>query len=110
MQPRKLLIVGAVLLASCSRTTCPPCPTAGIVAVPETQVSPVHVVWVDTIRVPAPYPVVDSIVFRKNDSLHDALLVSNYRLARIKEYLRIINRNPSQVKFIRGWLNRVFLE
>jgi hypothetical protein len=113
MLPKRLLIIGAVLLAGCSRTVCPPCPT--VEAVPETQ----PIVQRDTIRIPEPYPVtvVDSTVFRKNvllqrrnDQLHDSLVLVKYKLARINEYRNIINRNPSQVKFIRGWLNRVFQE
>lgn len=31
-----------------------------------------------------------------------------YSLAKIKRYLDICNRDPSQTKFLRGWLNRTF--
>jgi lysozyme family protein len=31
-----------------------------------------------------------------------------YALAKIKRYLDICNRDPVQVKFMRGWLNRTF--
>lgn len=28
-------------------------------------------------------------------------------LARAKRYVQIVNRNPSQIKFLRGWMNRI---
>lgn len=33
---------------------------------------------------------------------------AHYALAKIKRYLDITNRDPVQVKFLRGWLNRTF--
>ena len=47
---------------------------------------------------------------RTNDSLYAKLLVANYKLERVQFYLNIVNRNPSQVKFLRGWINRVLEE
>ena len=42
-----------------------------------------------------------------NVSLKSELFVANYKLGRIKEYNEIVRKNPSQVKFLRGWINRV---
>ena len=42
-----------------------------------------------------------------NVNLKAELFVANYKLGRIKEYSDIVKRNPSQVKFLRGWINRV---
>jgi hypothetical protein len=49
----------------------------------------------------------DTVFIAKNDSLVRRLNTATYRLARVKHYVRICNRNPSQDKFLRGWLNRV---
>lgn len=35
--------------------------------------------------------------------LHDKLIIQN-----AKYYLNIVNKNPSQAKFLRGWMNRAF--
>lgn len=45
----------------------------------------------------------------RNDlySVKTKLFNSNYRLLRIKEYIRICMRNPSQDKFLKGWVRRV---
>lgn len=42
-----------------------------------------------------------------NTVLRSDLFVANYKLGRIKEYNEIVRKNPSQVKFLRGWINRV---
>lgn len=42
-----------------------------------------------------------------NDSLRSELFVANYKLGRIKEYCDIVKRDNTQLKFLRGWINRV---
>lgn len=51
----------------------------------------------------------DSMVFYKanKDSLYNELLVSNYKLMRIQEYCNIVKRDNTQLKYLRGWVNRV---
>lgn len=42
----------------------------------------------------------------KEDSLRRALFIANYKIEGVKKYLRICDNNPSQVKFLRGWVRR----
>lgn len=44
------------------------------------------------------------------DSLNKALFLSNYRISQAKYYLKICKRNPSQDKFLKGWMNRALNE
>lgn len=109
-----------LLLASCSRQSAPP--VASVAGKP------------DTVFLPAECPPAvadlttdlfqcqmllenataerDSIarIAGKVDSLYAKLLVVNYKLERVRFYSDIVRRNPSQVKFLRGWINRVLEE
>jgi hypothetical protein len=40
------------------------------------------------------------------DSLRTKLFLAKYKIERVKYYLRICNRNPSQTKFLRSWIDR----
>lgn len=51
-------------------------------------------------------PQIDSII-HFSDSLRTQLFLANYKLEKIKYYLNIVNRKPSQIVFLKGWLNRV---
>lgn len=42
-----------------------------------------------------------------NVVLRSDLFVANYKLGRIKEYCNIVKRDNTQLKFLRGWINRV---
>lgn len=42
-----------------------------------------------------------------NVALNQELFVANYKLGRIKEYCNIVKRDNTQLKFLRGWINRV---
>jgi hypothetical protein len=42
----------------------------------------------------------------KTDSLKRVLFVANYKIERVKYYLKICQRNPKQVKFLVSWINR----
>jgi len=42
------------------------------------------------------------VIKKKNDSL----FVERFRLERVKYYNRIAQNNPSQMKFLVGWINR----
>jgi hypothetical protein len=109
-----------LLLASCSRQSAPP--AVSVAGKP------------DTVFLPAECPPAvadlttdlfqcqmllenttaerDSIVMLagKTDSLYAKLLVANYKLERVRFYSDIVRKNPSQVKFLRGWINRVLGE
>lgn len=41
-----------------------------------------------------------------NDSLKTKLFISDYKLERVRYYLNICLRNPSQDKFLKGWIRR----
>lgn len=40
------------------------------------------------------------------DSLQTQLFISNYKLERVKYYLKICLRNPSKDKWLKGWIKR----
>lgn len=49
-----------------------------------------------------------AILKAKNDSLYTNLVSSNYKLERIKYYLKITINNSSQTKFLKSWIRRIF--
>jgi hypothetical protein len=58
----------------------------------------------DTVYVP-----IDGGDIRKNqllDSLSKQVFVARYKLERVKYYLKIAQRNPSQTKFLKSWISR----
>jgi hypothetical protein len=40
------------------------------------------------------------------DSLNTQNFIANYKVERVKYYLKICLRNPTQDKFLKGWINR----
>jgi hypothetical protein len=56
----------------------------------------------DTVFVPK----VDTIKIGNCDSLKERLFVSDYKLQRVRYYLNIAIKNPSQTKFLKGWIRR----
>ena len=76
---------------------------------------PAHVVKFDTVFIhdtivsaqfiehqPIPNPDKDFII----DSLKKRLSFSDYKIERVRYYLKIVQRNPSQLKFLVSWINR----
>lgn len=51
---------------------------------------------------------IDSLI-AKQDSLNSEIFILKYKLSRIKEYNRIAE-NGNNIKFLRGWINRVLNE
>ena len=51
---------------------------------------------------------IDSLI-AKQDSLNSEIFILKYKLTRIKEY-NIIAENGNNIKFLRGWINRVLNE
>lgn len=98
-----ILFVGIVLLCSCTSDT-----------VVQTKYVPVH----DTINVEDVQRIValqreldltrDSLAYLK-DSLGEDLFVAKYKLGRIK-YYNDIAKNGNNIKYLRGWINRVLNE
>jgi len=43
---------------------------------------------------------------RENDSLKTALFIAQYKVNRVRYYLNICLRNPSQDKWLKGWVLR----
>lgn len=60
----------------------------------------------DTIPMPVSIPCDSSFYKAKADSLRVELLIAEYRIERVKYYLAIVDRNPSQLKFLRSWIRR----
>lgn len=48
----------------------------------------------------------NSLLRKRIDSLNTALFVSRYKVERVKYYLKIVDRKPSQMKFLKGWIKR----
>lgn len=42
----------------------------------------------------------------QTDSLKTQLFLANYRVEQVKVYIKICNRKPSQIKFLKGWITR----
>lgn len=53
---------------------------------------------IDTVHIPC-----DSSYIH---ALQDSLFVARYKIERVKYYLDIADRSPSQRKFLRGWIRR----
>lgn len=54
------------------------------------------------------YQVNTDTVYKGNcDSLIEKLFVSEYKLQRVRYYLNIAIKSPSQTKFLKGWIIRV---
>ncbi len=49
----------------------------------------------------------DTFKFGNCDSLKERLFVIDYKLQRVRYYLNIAINNPSQTKFLKGWIRRV---
>ncbi|HXS59003.1 MAG TPA: putative peptidoglycan-binding domain-containing protein [Hanamia sp.] len=60
----------------------------------------------DTTYIPVfDYEMKDSMIGEMN-RLKDSLFVARYKIERVKYYLKICKHNPSQVKFLIGWIDR----
>lgn len=100
-------IVIALLFASCVRNQ--PVKSENL---PESPKTSQIVKFEDTSILRAPVINVDSLL-RANDSLAvvadtlaKRLLYSRLVISNVRYYVNICNRNPSQDKFLRGWINR----
>lgn len=51
----------------------------------------------------------DTLTYVK-DSLGEDLFIARYKLGRIKYYTNIVDNNPSQIKFYKGWIKRALKE
>ena len=73
---------------------------------PDTVINYIKVT--DTLYLNAPVPPPNNFKQLKtiNDSLYTKLLLSNYKVEKVKYYLGICDRNPSQKKFLFGWMKR----
>lgn len=76
----------------------------------ESRIDTVQIVKTDTVFVHKTDTV---FVAKQSDSLravirslNDQLFIANYRVERARYYLKIVQRNPSQLKFLVSWINR----
>lgn len=87
-----------ILLASCQ-----PKQTTKVVTIKDTVF--VHDtlvktnIYIDTVFVECPKK-------RELDSLKEKVFVAEYKLQRISKFVRICTANPSQDKFLKGWITR----
>jgi len=96
------LLLAISIMFSCNQKK--PCP-----AYPD-------IIRVDTVEVPVPVSSADlsTIDFRSYqdsivkviDTLKTNLFISEYKVEKVKYYLSIVLRNPSQEKFLKGWIRR----
>lgn len=42
----------------------------------------------------------------QKDSLYEKLFLANMRVNKVKKYIRIVEKNPTQRKFLLGWMKR----
>lgn len=96
---RKLLFIIVVIVVS----ACNQSPVEGEVHVctPDTIVITKDIIIIDNRRIDSLTTIVDS--------LNVELFVANYKLERIKYYNNIAKKE-SNLKFLRGWINRVLNE
>lgn len=48
----------------------------------------------------------NEVLRRENDSLRTALFQAQFKVNKVRYYLKICLRNPSQDKFLKGWVKR----
>jgi hypothetical protein len=100
---RYLILLFALALASCK-------PQQPKTALPDTPLIVRDTVLLrDTVKLPGKTDtlyVKDPAIERRLDSISRALFVANYKLQRVRYYVRICQRNPSQDKFLKGWVIR----
>jgi hypothetical protein len=50
----------------------------------------------------------DSVQYykHKSDSLSVQLFLANYKVEKVKFYLNLVQKKPSQAKFLKGWIIR----
>ncbi len=67
-------------------------------------------------KLPVPNTRYDSLVLELNkniyafakqrDSLKTKLFLAQYKIEKVKYYLSIVDRKPSQIKYLKGWVRR----
>lgn len=88
----KYLIVLLIAIGCSSVPKCPPvipCPVAEV----KTDTVKVIIIRNDSLQA-------------KVDSLSTLLYLNTYKVERVKYYVKIVDRNPSQIKFLKGWIRR----
>lgn len=86
----------------------------------KTPLKPLNPVVIhDTVYVPKPVNVecdtlqythkIDSM-YNRIDKYSKALLLERTRIEAVKKYVRIVDKNPSQIKFLKGWVKRAISE
>lgn len=67
------------------------------------HICPEPIIIRDTVLVTKKYDSLEVVIKKKNDSL----FVERFKIERVKYYNKIAQNNPTQLKFLRGWINRV---
>lgn len=49
----------------------------------------------------------DCIVLKtQNDSLRAKIEVLNYKIGRVKHFVQVVDKNPKNIKYLKGWVSR----
>ena len=46
------------------------------------------------------------VLIQVNDTLRARLTIANDKILMIEKYMKIVNKKPSQSKYLKGWINR----
>ena len=92
-----------VVLVGFANSACDTSPVEGEshVCVPDTIVKVIDVYVVDNIKIDSLELVIDS--------LQEQLFIVNYKIERIRYYNNVA-KNGNNIKYLRGWINRVLNE
>ena len=101
---KKFLIIALLFMISCNTNK-----KVNPVVIPEPAKEvvfhkcpdPVHIR--DTVYLTKKFDSLQIVIKKKNDSL----FIERYKIERVKYYTKIVEKNPSQSVFLRGWINRV---
>lgn len=98
-----ILLFSILLVASC-------CNYKGVVPEPIVRIDTVYVTQIKTDTVFINLDRCNDSLLAINDTIAKKLLNANMTINNIKYYVNIVKRNPSQQKFLVGWLNRPLSE
>jgi hypothetical protein len=92
----KSIIIFAVLFVAWCRQDAQPAKNAPAIELSQVKIDTVPIV---------DHAAVDSLI-HLSDSLRTQLFIAKYKIERVRYYVRIVDRNPSQKIFLKGWVTR----
>ena len=63
---------------------------------------------ISSIQIQASQPKVDSfsMLKRERDSLRHELYMSKKKIEKVRFYVKLVDKKPTQIKFLKGWVKR----